>query len=44
MKIKKSTLKKLKEDYIDDKDFWDMKKLKRASKAIGPLAIWLESI
>ena len=34
---------KFKKDYLSSKD-WDIKKLKKASKAMGPLGAWLESL
>ena len=42
-KIDKKVLEKFKKEYIQT-DLWDLKKLKRASKAMGPLGEYLESI
>lgn len=42
-KTKPKIITKVKKEYIDQGD-WDLEKLKRASKAMGPLGTWLESI
>lgn len=39
-KVKPATLKKFLNDYVKNED-WDMEKLKRASKAMGPLGEFL---
>lgn len=42
-KIKTSVLTKFKKDYVNTKE-WDLDKLKKASKAMGPIGAWLESL
>ena len=42
-KIKPSIIAKFKKDYVKSKE-WDLEKLKKASKAMGPLGEWLESL
>lgn len=42
-KINKKVLNQFKKEYIQT-ELWDLKKLKRASKAMGPLGEYLESI
>lgn len=42
-KIKTTILTKFKNDYVKTKE-WDLEKLKKASKAMGPIGAWLESL
>ncbi len=42
-KIPKKILTRLRKEYIEQ-DFWDIEKLRRASKAIKPLADWVDGI
>lgn len=42
-KIKPDILAKFKKEYVETKD-WDLAKLKKASRAMGPLGEWLESL
>ena len=41
-KVKKSVLEKLKKDYFENPE-WQLDKIKRASKAMGPLAEWMDA-
>lgn len=41
-KISPKVVQHVKKEYIE-KDFWDMEKLRKASKAMGPLGQWLET-
>ena len=42
-KVKPSVLKKIRSEILSHKN-WDLKKIKRASKAVENMAIWLNSI
>ena len=42
-KIKPTIIAKFKKDYVNSQE-WDLEKLKKASKAMGPLGEWLESL
>ena len=41
--LTKSTIKRIKKDFLEHPK-WDSEKIDNSSKAVGPLAIWLESI